>query len=209
MSTAGPYTATSEYAPDELPFLAFKDIYDDPARAAAHLFPLTKLATDLSSPATTPNYVWFAANEANNMEGPVDSVSGVLSYLGGLVTNHQYNVKAGDNFIQSTVSTIMNSAVWQDPTQRSAIFLTFDEDTNNLSLGFGNGGNHVVTVVIPSPGAVTGGMRSGHFTDDNYANHYSLLRTIENSLGLPTLTDNDEYAQPMDGFWGSPGDAVA
>ncbi len=39
-------------------------------------------------------------------------------------------------------------------------------------------------------------MRSGPFTDDSYANHYSLLRTIEDALGLPSLTDNDTYAQP-------------
>ncbi|MGB8407606.1 MAG: alkaline phosphatase family protein [Mycobacterium sp.] len=203
MSAAGPYVATSDYAPDELPFLAYQDIYNNQARATAHILPLTQMANDLQSASTTPNFAWFAANEANNMEGPVDGVSGVLKYLGGLLTNHQYNVKAGDNFIQSTVSTIMDSPVWQDPTQKSAIFLTFDEDTDNLSLGFGNGGNHVVTIVIPSPGAVAGGMRSGHFTDDSYANHYSLARTIEDALGLPTLTDNDTYAQPMNGFWGS------
>lgn len=203
MSDAGPYTATSDYAPDQLPFLAYKDIYNDPARADAHLFPLTKLADDLKKASTTPNFSWFAANEANNMEGPIDGVTGVLSYIGSLLTNHQYNIKAGDNFIQSTVSTIMNSPVWQDQSQKSAIFLTFDEDSNNLSLGLANQGNHVVTIVIPSPGAVAGGMRSGHFTDDTYANHYSLLSTIEKSLGLPTLTDNDRYAQPMNGFWGS------
>ena len=47
---------------------------------------------------------------------------------------------------------IMNSPVWQDPTQKSAIFLTFDEDYNNISLGIGNQGNHIIMVVIPSPG---------------------------------------------------------
>ena len=31
--------------------------------------------------------------------------------------------------------------------------------------------------------------------------HYSLLRTIEDSLGLPPLTENDEFAQPMNGYW--------
>ena len=86
---------------------------------------------------------------------------------------------------------ILNSPVWQDPTQKSAIFLTFDEDYNNISLGIGNQGNHIVTVVIPSPGAVASGMREGHFIADDYNNHYSLLRTIEDSLGLPPLTNND------------------
>ncbi len=31
--------------------------------------------------------------------------------------------------------------------------------------------------------------------------HYSLLTTIEHALGLPALTNNDKYAQPMNEFW--------
>jgi hypothetical protein len=95
----------------------------------------------------------------------------------------------------------MNSPVWNDPTQRSAIVITFDEDYNNISLGNGNEGNHIVTVVIPSQGAVAAGMRSGHFTADSYNNHYSLARTIEESLGVPPVTKNDKYAQPMNDYW--------
>lgn len=34
------------------------------------------------------------------------------------------------------------------------LHVTFDEDVNNLSLGVGNEGNHVVLVVIPNPPAV-------------------------------------------------------
>lgn len=204
MSAAGPYVSTSDYAPDQLPFLAFSDIYNNQARADAHLHPLTQLATDLSSSTTAPNFAWFAANEANNGEGPIDFPTGILNFIGSLLTNHQYNVKAADEFLQQTVPTIVNSELWNDPTQKSAIFITFDEDTDNLSLGFGNGGNHVVTVAIPSPGAVAAGMRSGNFSDTSYANHYSLLRTIENSLGVAPLTNNDAYAAPLNGFWGTP-----
>ena len=75
---------------------------------------------------------------------------------------------------------------------------------SGLSLGFGNGGNRVVTVVIPSPAAVSAGMRSGNFTSTSYANHYSLLRTIEDSLQLAPLTNNDAYAVPLNDFWGTP-----
>jgi hypothetical protein len=95
----------------------------------------------------------------------------------------------------------MNSATWQNPNVRSAIFVTFDEDYNNISLGVGNQGNHIVMVVIPSPGAVNAGMRSGHFIADDYGNHYSLLRTIEEALGLPSLTNNDRFAFPMNEYW--------
>lgn len=218
MPFPGDSTASGDYDPAELPFFAFSDIYNDPARAAAHLFPLTQMATDLQSPSTTPNFVWFAANENNNGEGPITFPFGALQFALTQITDHQYNVSAADQFLRDNVNTILNSPVWNDPTQKSAIFVTFDEDNNNLSLGFGNEGNHVVTVVIPSPGAVAYNavtnptpMRSGHFTDSDYANHYSLQRTIEESLGLPAtlesmglppyLTDNDEFATPMNGFW--------
>jgi len=40
-------------------------------------------------------------------------------------------------------------------------------------------------IVIPSPGAVASGMRGGPFVADDYYNHYSLQRTIEDALGLP------------------------
>jgi hypothetical protein len=201
MPTPVATTSTANFAPDELPFLAFSDIFDNPARAQAHLFPLTQMATDLNSAATTPNFAWFAANEANNMEGPLSFPFGLLQFALTQITNHQYNVNAGDQFLQQEIPTIMNSPVWQDPTQKSAIFITFDEDNNNLSLGFGNEGNNVPMIVIPSPGAVAAGMRSGHFVADDYNNGYSLLRTIEDSLGLPPLTNNDRFAEPMNDYW--------
>lgn len=53
-------------------------------------------------------------------------------------------------------------------------------------------------IVIPSPNS---GMRQGHIVAANYNNHYSLLRTIEDSLQLPRLTNNDKFAQPMNEYW--------
>jgi hypothetical protein len=104
------------------------------------------------------------------------------------------------------VSAIENSPTWNDPTEKDAIIITFDEDNNNLSLGFGNDGNNVPMIVIPNQDAVTaGGMQSGHFTTDAYYNEYSLMATIEDTLGpagtLDPLTANDMYAQPMNAFW--------
>jgi hypothetical protein len=59
-------------------------------------------------------------------------------------------------------------------------------------------------VVIPSPGAIAAGMASGRIVDATHYDHYSLLRTIEEALGLPSLTNNDKYAVPMNGFWDTP-----
>ncbi|WP_308124246.1 alkaline phosphatase family protein [Mycolicibacterium xanthum] len=191
---------------DNLPFLGFSDIYNDPARVEAHLFDLTQLAGDLDVPADAPNFVWFAADDATNMEGPTNTLVGIVQWAISQLTppllgGHQYNVAAGDKWLQDTLPMILSSPTWQDPTQRSVIVITFDEDYNNLSLGIGNQGNHITTVVIPSPGAVNAGMRDGHFVADDHNNHYSLLRTIEEALGLPPLTNNDRYAQPMNEYW--------
>jgi hypothetical protein len=185
----------------ELSFLSFANIYNDPGLVNSHILPLTRMATDLTSPATTPNFAWFAADEDNNMEGPIDTLAGVLRFAISQLTNQQYNVKAGDNYLAETIPIILSSATWNDPDVKSAIFLTWDEDNNNISLGFDNQGNHVVNIVIPSPGAIAAGMRSGHFEVTDHLDHYSLLRTIDDSLGLAPLTQNDRYATPMNGFW--------
>jgi hypothetical protein len=191
---------------DRLPFLAFHDIYNDPTRVESHLFDLSEMAGDLENPNAAPDFAWFAADDATNMEGPTGTLSGIIQWALSQLTprvlgGHQYNVAAGDAWLRETLPIIMDSNTWNDPTERSAIFLTFDEDYNNISLGIGNEGNHIVTVVIPSPGAVAAGMRGEAFVADDRYDHYSLLRTIEDSLGLPPLTNNDRYAQPMNEFW--------
>jgi len=92
------------------------------------------------------------------MEGPVDSLPGVLNFVGSQLTTHQYNVAAGDSFLQQQqVSLIQNSTAWNTAGQRDAIIITWDENFNNLGLGIGNEGNHVPMIVIPDQGAITSG----------------------------------------------------
>lgn len=207
MPTAGDLVSSGDYSADELPFAQFGYVYGNtPDYLQDHLLPLTQLSTDLNDPSTFPGFTWIAANEDNNGEGPVDSLSGILQFIATQVGDHQYNVAAADQFVQQEVSTIENSKTWTDPNERDVIIVTTDEDNNNLSLGFGNQGNNVPMIVIPSAGAVAGGMQSGNFTTDDYYNEYSLMATIEDALRtspgtLAPLTDNDMYAQPMNAFW--------
>ncbi len=197
-----PLVTAGDYATDQTPFPAYEQIASDPVYAKTHIVPLEQMAIDLQSVDTAPNYAWFAADENNNGEGPIDFPWGALRFvLGQLDPQHQYNVQALDNFLAETVPVIMNSPVWNDPTRRSVIVVTCDEDNNNLSLGIGNEGNRVTTVVIASPGAIAAGMRPGAYVATDHYNHYSLLHMIEESLGLPTLTNNDKYASPMNEFW--------
>jgi len=197
-----PLVNSGDYSVAQLPFVAFEGIGDNEAYALQHLFGLGQMAIDVSSSETTPDFVWFAANEEFNGEGPIDSIWDVLKFgISQLSATHQYNVPALDQFLSETVPVILNSVVWHDPAEKSVLVVTFDEDNDNLSLGFGDERNHIVTVVIPSPAAVAGGMRGGPFIATTQYDHYSLLRMIEDSLGLPTLTNNDKYAVPMNEFW--------
>ncbi|WP_409428438.1 alkaline phosphatase family protein [Mycobacterium sp. SMC-11] len=203
MPSAGDLVSSGDYSADELPFAQFGYVYGNtPDYLQDHLLPLTQLSTDLADPSKFPGFTWIAANEDNNGEGPVDTLSGVLQFIATQLGDHQYNVAAADQFVQQEVSTIESSKTWTDPNEKDAIIIVTDEDNNNLSLGFGNQGNNVPMIVIPSGGAVTyGGMQSGNFTTDAYYNEYSLMATVEQALGLAPLTDNDTYATPMNAFW--------
>jgi hypothetical protein len=208
MPYPGDLTSSGNYAVDQLPFAEFSYVYDNtPAYLQEHLLPLTQLSTDLQNPSSFPEFTWIAADEANNGEGPVNSLSGILHFIGGQLTNQQYNVAAADQFVQQQVSAIEKSPTWDAAGQKDAIIVTFDEDNNNLSLGIGNEGNNVPMIIIPNGGAVTSGdMVSGPFTTDAYYNQYSLMATIEDALRttsgtLPPLTANDMYGTPMNAFW--------
>ena len=208
MPTAGYLVSSGDYSVDELPFAQFNYVFDNtPAYLQDHLLPLTQLSTDLQDPSKFPEFTWIAANEANNGEGPINSLQGIGQFIYSQFTDHQYNVAAADQFVQQEVSAIENSQTWTDSGEKDAIIITFDEDNNNLSLGFGNEGNNVPMIVIPNEDAVAnGGMESGPFTTDAYSNEYSLMATIEDALRttpgtLAPLTDNDMYAPPMNAFW--------
>jgi hypothetical protein len=207
MPFPGDLTSSGDYAVDQLPFAQFNYVFDNtPAYLQEHLLPQSYLANALQDPSTFPEFAWVQPDENSNMEGPIDTPSGLFQFIASQFTNQQYNVAAGDQYLQQTISTIENSPTWTDPNAKDAIIITWDEDNNNLSLGFGNEGNNIPMIVIPNEDAVTsGGMESGPFTTDAYYNEYSLMATLEDTLGTPgtlaPLTDNDMYAQPMNAFW--------
>ena len=203
---ASPLVSAGDYSVDQTVFPAFTSIGYNPAYASEHIFPLEQMAIDLQSADTAPNFGWFAANEDFNGEGPVGFPWGALKFaLSQITPGHQYNVPALDQFLSETVPVVLNSQAWNTDTvantNRSVLVVTFDEDNNNTSLGFGNEGNHIITVVIPNKDAIDAGMRAGSFTATDHYNHYSLLRFIEESLGLTPLTNNDRYAAAMNEFW--------
>jgi hypothetical protein len=169
-------SGSSYYTPDLLPWSYFTDLLDNMPRCHAHDFPLARLPLDLAGVRTTPNYVWFEPDDCDDME--------------------QCGIAAGDAWLSRTVPEILRSAAFK--TRRSAIFITWDEDYNNKTINQDNQDNRVPMIVI---GSRRSGILPGPVRDPDGLTHYSLLRTIELALGLPTLTRNDRFATPLNGFW--------
>ena len=94
-------------------------------------------------------------------------------------------IHAGDVFLARELGSILRSPAWR--TQRSLAIITVDEDNYDHP----NPPQRVATLMLASSG-----VRHGYVSRVRYT-HYSLLRTIEAALGLPSLTANDRYAQPV------------
>ncbi len=103
-------------------------------------------------------------------------------------------IRAGDSFLEQQLGAIMRSPAWR--TQRSLAIITFDEDAYDNE----RPAQRVATIVIGSRG-----VRAGYVSRVRYT-HYSLLRTIEDALGLAALTANDRWAQPLNDVFSASAD---
>ena len=83
---------------------------------------------------------------------------------------HDCSIETGDRWLKTWVPKITASAAYRAGT--TVLFITWDEDD-------GSSGNHVATIVV-SPYTMPGTTSATAFT------HYSLLRTTEELLGIPT-----------------------
>ncbi len=166
------------------PFVSFADVQSSPARMA-NIVDLSQLSSDLAA-GTVPDYVWISPDQCNDMHGRAGASSDPCRFA-----NVQGLIRTGDAFLSDTVGAIMSSSAW---TGNSVIFVAWDESdfTNSpTNFGFGdtsgccdsirgNGGGHVVTLVIS---------HSDHAsrTSGVSYNHYSLLRTIQDGWRLGCL----------------------
>jgi hypothetical protein len=98
---------------------------------------------------------------------------------------HDGTIADGDNFLKSYVPKLMATSQYQ--AGNTVIFITWDEDEDS-------GGNNQVPLIVVSP--YTHGVKDGTRYD-----HYSLLRTTEDLLGLPAL-GNAASATSMVGKFG-------
>lgn len=124
------------FDPDNLPFLYFKDIANNPSRCLSHIKPITSLWSDLGSTSTTPNLVWFEPNTCNTM--------------------HSCSVATGDTWMSANLPRLFASPAWT--SQRSLLVITFDEDDTAH-------GQHIPSIVVGSQGTVKSGFVSpAHYT---------------------------------------------
>jgi len=96
---------------------------------------------------------------------------------------HDCSVATGDEWLKQTVGQITNSAAWKN---NGVLFITWDEDDGSAS-------NQVLALVL-APGK---GPRQSFAPYD----HYSLLATIEDILGVGRLGQAAQ-AQPMNDLVG-------
>jgi len=91
---------------------------------------------------------------------------------------HDCSVAVGDEWLKQTVGEIMSSAAWKN---HGALFITWDEDD-------GSNSNRVLTLEVAN-GYV-------HRESNRAYDHYSLLATIEDMLGVGRLGQAAQ-AQPI------------
>jgi phosphatidylinositol-3-phosphatase len=172
------------------PFISFADVQSNPSRLAK-LVDLSQLSTDLASN-HVPDYSWISPDQCNDMHGRGGGGSADPCDF----SNEQNLIHMGDTFLANTVGEIMSSKAWGP---NSVIFVTWDESdfTNSpTDFGFGDtrgccdanpGGGHVLTLVI------TGHQHQARASFTPY-NHYSMLRTIEDSWHLGCLAHTCDTA---------------
>jgi hypothetical protein len=99
---------------------------------------------------------------------------------------HNCSVSTGDTWLKNFLPSLLSSTEYT--SGGTAIFITFDEDD-------GSAGNRVVTLVL-SPYTPVGARSSTSF------DHYSMLRTTEELLGVGTYLGNAASAASMRAAFG-------
>jgi phosphatidylinositol-3-phosphatase len=175
---------SDQYAARHDPFVYFHSIIDDQRRCAAHVVDLERLAQDLASRATTPNYVFITPNLCDD---------GHDAYC---VDGRRGGLAAIDTFLKKWVPLIERSTAFRAD---GLLVITFDE-----SAGTGPEGSSACCGERPLPGALyapgfggPGGGRIGAVVLSPFVrpgtlsavpyNHYALLRTVEAIFGLGYL----------------------
>lgn len=161
---------SSEYAVRHNP----PPYYTTLTTCSANDVPYSQLAGDLANN-TLPAFSFITPNLIDDM--------------------HDGTVADGDTWLANNLPTIFNSTEYTSDT--TAVIVTWDEgeggSSNDCASNTTDVGCHVATIVIsPSTGPGT--------TSSTLFNHYSLLGTTEQLLGLPALGNAATFATMTSAF---------
>ncbi|MCA1682394.1 MAG: alkaline phosphatase family protein [Actinobacteria bacterium] len=176
-------TAVDQYAARHDPFVYFHSVIDHQAACDAGVVNLNRLPADLGSVATTPNYVFVTPNLCNDGHDAACANGGP----GGLAQ--------ADAFLRTWVPMITSSPAFQ---QDGLLIVTFDEASGDSSACCGElpGPYDAANMIMPGGSGPGGGavgavllsrfIAPGTRSAASY-NHYALLGSVEDLLGLPRL----------------------
>jgi hypothetical protein len=160
MGTPCNLTDSGNYAQRHVPFLYYDDIQTNASRCKSHVVDFGSF-----SPDTAPDYTFIAPNLIDDMHNPDPTTS--------------VNIPDGDAWIGPQMAKIMASPSY---TSGGLLVVVWDEDDGSGGL-LGNT-DDPIGIFVMSPYA-----KSGGFVSSVTANHYSLLATIEDGLGLTRLAN--------------------
>jgi len=166
-------TGQGHYEPDDAPFAQFRNITQNPVRCAAHLRDLADFTRDVQQDQVA-DFSWIAADGWWNGEGAWEEAFDV-----------PYSLGRQDAFLRDSLTPLLQSPGWS--RTRSLLIITWDE-----SLGWGWPDNRIPTLLLGSPGLLRAGSVLSEHVDG-----YSVLRTVEQGLGLPDLGRFDRYATTL------------
>ena len=157
MPTACDHQDSGDYAARHNPPPYYTSLSDCPQGD----LPLTRLSSDLAAN-SLPAFSFITPNLCHD--------------------THDCSVSVGDQWLAGEVPEILDSRAYR--TGHTVLFITWDEgeggSSDDCAANESDVGCHVATVIV-SP-STPAGKRSGELF-----NHYSLLRTTEDLLGLPPL----------------------
>ena len=189
------------YATRHDPFVYYPPVVSNPDYCASHVVDYSNLSTDISSLSTTPNYVFITPDTCH--DGHDSPCSGPDVGQPGW---QQGGLTSANDWMSVEVPKILGSPAFTTPGVSSVLFITTDEAANTDVTGCTTGplttGATPGTCAsgVPAVGVDGGGLigllalgapdahvATGTTTDTPY-DHDSLVRTIEDGLGLPALT---------------------
>ena len=136
----------------------------------SHIVPFTQFSKDLAS-SSLPSYSFITPNICDDA--------------------HSCPLSTGDKWLSSVVPGIISSSSFSS----TALFIVYDEGSNDAGFGSNSGGQ--VVCILVSPFA-----RPGYVSEVQYS-HYSLLATVEAIFGTGNLGRNDATASAMSDMFSS------